>query len=314
MTLDCRDFKTCSRRAHGILIGVAARSIVQVLAGFFVLMVLLGAPAGAAAPRLANLQIEVWPEYDRPAALVILKAELAPDAALPAAVSLRIPASSGGPGAVAFASSEKAELSNLEYQRSDGKDAITLQFSVPGRFFHVEFYDHFLTGASERDYKYVWPGDLPVGRISVLVQEPAGAADFSVSPELKQSATGSEGLRYRSGQFGLLESGKPFALEVRYTKTDSRTSADILKLNAPAAVPVTSRETAPELSSHVLPALGIALPLVLAALTGLYVWWRRRSRSISESRAGAGARFCRHCRHRLAPGDRFCSKCGTAVG
>jgi len=43
------------------------------------------APAFAAAPpavatgnpRLANLEIEIWPEFDRPAALVFLKGEIA---------------------------------------------------------------------------------------------------------------------------------------------------------------------------------------------------------------------------------------------
>ena len=52
-------------------------------------------------PRLASLHIEIWPEFDRSAALVLLKGELAADVALPAAVSLRIAASSGGPTAVA---------------------------------------------------------------------------------------------------------------------------------------------------------------------------------------------------------------------
>src|SRR3970040_810344 len=45
-------------------------------------------------PRFASLELEIWPEFDRMrAALVILKGELAADLALPAAVSVRIPAS-----------------------------------------------------------------------------------------------------------------------------------------------------------------------------------------------------------------------------
>jgi hypothetical protein len=66
------------------------------------------APALAAAqanPRFASLSVEIWPEYDRAGAvLVILKAELAPEVKLPAQLQLRLPASSGGPTAVAFAS------------------------------------------------------------------------------------------------------------------------------------------------------------------------------------------------------------------
>ncbi len=92
-------------------------------------------------PRLASLGIAVWPEFDRPAALVILRAEMAEDVGLPAAVSLRIPAGSGGPAAVAYAASADGQLLNLVYQRSDAQDFITLTFSTPERFFQVEFYD-----------------------------------------------------------------------------------------------------------------------------------------------------------------------------
>jgi zinc-ribbon domain len=279
------------------------------------LVLLQAAQASAAAPgaakgqpRLGSMQIQIWPEYDRPAALVILKAELAADALLPADVSLRIPASSGGPAAVAYASAENGELSNLKYDRSDAKDFITLRFSVPDRFFHVEFYDHFLTGASERDYKYAWPGDLPVGQLSVVIQEPAGASDLSVRPDLGESAAGAEGLRYRSAQLGSFDAGKQLPIEIRYTKTDARPSAEILKLNPAAAVPVTSRETATAAPSRLLLALGIALPLILAAMAG-YFLWRRRARSAAERGPG----FCSQCGHRIAPGDRFCSKCGAAL-
>src|SRR3989304_7632381 len=58
-------------------------------------------------PRFASLLIEIWPEFDRRAALVILKGELAADLVLPAAVSLRIPASSGGASAVALAATAR---------------------------------------------------------------------------------------------------------------------------------------------------------------------------------------------------------------
>src|SRR3990170_9127773 len=65
-------------------------------------------------PRLASLQIEIWPEFDRPAAaLVILKGEIAANVPLPAAVSLRIAASSGGPSAVAYAAGLNSNLLNL---------------------------------------------------------------------------------------------------------------------------------------------------------------------------------------------------------
>src|SRR3990172_1671747 len=90
-------------------------------------------PAGGAAAndvRLESMQVEIWPEYDRPAALVIMRGELAASVGLPAAVSLRIPASSGGPAAVAYATAKKGGLLNLKYERSDAADFITLRFTL----------------------------------------------------------------------------------------------------------------------------------------------------------------------------------------
>src|SRR3972149_4401182 len=99
------------------------------------ILAILFSPAFAAAasardlaegnPRLASLQIEIWPEFDRPAAaLVILKGEIAANVPLPAAVSLRIAAASGGPTAVAYAARLNSNLLNLKYDRRDATDFI----------------------------------------------------------------------------------------------------------------------------------------------------------------------------------------------
>src|SRR3972149_1444508 len=60
-------------------------------------------------PRLARLDISIWPEFDAPPAwpeldgppaLVITQAELAVDAALPALLTFRLPLAAGRPNAV----------------------------------------------------------------------------------------------------------------------------------------------------------------------------------------------------------------------
>jgi len=274
----------------------------------------VAAPPGGAAKGdtpLESMQIEIWPEYDRPAALVILRGELAGDVGLPAAVSLRIPASSGGPAAVAYATAKKGPLLNLKHDRSDAADFITLRFTVPARFFHLEFYDRLATGTGERTYKYLWPGDLSVSWLEVVVQEPAGASNISVKPALVESAAGSDGMRYRSAQLGPVKQGKSLPIEIRYAKTDPRTSAEILKLNAHAPDPQASAPPAKGDPSSLLLASGAAAVLA-AALGGAYLyWWRRRPRA----RAGftADGRFCSQCGKQVAAGDRFCAKCGAAL-
>ena len=146
-------------------------------------------------PRFASLQIEIWPEFDRrQAALVILRAELAADVVLPSTVSLRIPVSSGGPTAVAFSAAAEGELFKLGYERTNAAGFITPRLQAPQRFFHVEFYDPLTTRAPGNSYIYVWPGDLGVGRLGVRLQQPASASDFSVQPELSAWSAGLGGL------------------------------------------------------------------------------------------------------------------------
>ena len=175
-------------------------------------------------PRLASLNIEIWPEYDRPAALVILRGALAEGVKLPAAITLRLPAASGGPGAVAYSATADGNLLNLKHERANSGEFITLKFEVPERFFHVEFYEPIATGAAARTYRYVWPGDLAVERATVVVQEPASASEFTVEPRLEGVSTGQDGLRYRTAELGKLEAGKPLSIALRYTKLDANPS------------------------------------------------------------------------------------------
>lgn len=306
-----------ARRRRDMPAGGAATVFASTMAIIvFVIMPLLAlaaAPPGPSVaqqnPRFANLQIDIWPEFDRRAALVILKGELAPELALPAAVSLRIPASSGGPTAVAFAASARAELLNLAYDRTDGDGFITLRFNAPQRFIHVEFYDPLATSTPERSYSYVWPADLAVERLNVRFQEPAASSDISVAPELRAGVEGPDGLLYRTADLGAREAGKQLPIEIRYTKRNSRTSAEILGMSAPAAAPQAPASSSQRFPDWLLGLLSVAVVSV-GAVAGIF-WWRRREKASGTQPGGAG--FCSRCGNRLASGDRFCSKCGAAV-
>lgn len=280
-----------------------------------------GAPKGN--PRLASLNIEVWPEYDRPAALVILRGALAEDVKLPATVTLRVPAASGGAAAVAYSATAGGNLLNLQHERASAGEFITLKFEVPQRFFHVEFYEPIKTADPARSFRYVWPGDLAAERVTVVVQEPASASAISVEPNLEGVSTGQDGLRYRAAELGALEAGKPLPIVVRYTKDDLRPSAQILKPNtgdlalaaaspksAPAPVPPVPPATTASggLPDWVFPLAGFAL---LSVLGGVIILWQWRRHS-SPSAAPAG-HACAKCGAELAPGNRFCANCGAKV-
>lgn len=260
-------------------------------------------------PRLVKLQIEFWPEYDRPsAALVILRGEIAGDVPLPAPMSVRIPAASGGPAAVAYASTAGGNLLSLKVDRRDASDFITLKFHTPERFIQIEFYDPLLISGPDRRYSYLWMGDVAAERLSLIVQEPATASDLSVQPDLEAAGLGPDGLRYRSSELGVFQAGKRLEVKVRYSKTDPRTSLEIVKPENP--------------QSPAVPSVGpskteLAIWLVSGvAVLGFGAWaamrWRSGRKSVSAPQPG-GAEFCRKCGAPSAPGDRFCSKCGAPL-
>ena len=266
-------------------------------------------------PRLSNLSIQIWPEYDRPAALVILNGELPVGAALPAVVSLRLSAATGGPHAVAAATGEGATPFNVPYERENAGDFITLKFETPQRFFHVEFYEPLATGTPERNFTYVWPGDLAADRVTLVLQQPAGATGLSALPVLDAASAGQDGLSYRSAELGALEAGTPLPITVRYTKADARTSAEILRPKAPDPLatqgffpPPTSADSK-GLPGWILASAGAAVLAILAG--GSIFWWRRRNK-MSAAPAG-GVRFCTKCGAKPSAGDRFCAKCGARL-
>lgn len=273
-------------------------------------------------PSLAHLEIDIWPEFDKASTvLVILRGEIAADVTLPTDVSVRIPTSSGGPIAVAEASSATGQLLELPYQRGDVQvDFMTINFSATNRFIHVEFYDPLKTESPAREYQYLWPGDFSVARVTLQVQEPAGSSEVSVSPELGAPVQQADGLLYRQGDLGALELGKGLTADVGYQRTETRTSVDMLGLGQGAA----SSSNGSDWTTTRLLILGAmgAVSAVLV-LTALVLWWRQRAsaRAAPLSRvqrrrqgmAGASGPACSKCSGELLPGARFCPSCGHPV-
>lgn len=271
------------------------------------------APGG---PQLESMQIEIWPEYDRPAALVIMRAALAADVPLPANLALRIPASSGGPSAVAYSAAAGGNLLNLEYERTDAKDYVTLRLKLPERYFHIEFYDPVAVGTPERSYSYVWPGDMAVKQMRVIVQEPATASKLSVQPSLETSASGQEGLRYRSAELGAQQAGKALPIKVSYTKADARTSVEVLqpKAPAPASASGTGAGSGSGGGGDDLTGGLLVFVLVVSLFIGIgsaVLWWRDRARAAAPD--AGGARHCVKCGARRGPSDLYCAKCGARL-
>ena len=319
MTQHQTDWRLPGTAMKGALLGVGL--FILFAAGVWTAPVAVTHVHAQDGPRLTSLEIGIWPEYDRAATLVILRGELPADVTLPAEVSLRIPASSGGPSAVASATVRGGALANTTYELVQDDDSLLLTITTPDPFFQVEFYDPLATDSPDREYTYVWSGDLAVDELSVRVQEPATSAELTVEPDLGPGITEPDGLIYHSAELGTFEAGKTLTIDVRYRKTDPRTSLDVLGA-------ATDTGSDGGLPSWVLPAALVAAGVVAAVA---FVYWRtQRQPALAGEGPAAGPRrkgerarrpgraptsqaFCTQCGNRLSPGDRFCSQCGTSA-
>lgn len=157
----------------------------------FALIAALPAPFQQAAVELEQLEVALWPEYDRPAVLVIYQARIDGAVALPALVELSIPASAGEPHAVATRGSDE-RLVDAEYQRKVEGDWAVIQVEAPNREIWLEYYDDLEYAGQSRNFSFTWPGGVKVAMLTFEVLEPVFAEEMLVSPagEVREDAQG----------------------------------------------------------------------------------------------------------------------------
>jgi len=110
---------------------------------YLIFLLVLVFPMGVSAQddvRLAYLQIDLWPEYDRSEMLVILRASLAADVSLPVDVTFRIPAAAGEPNAVAVRQPD-GSLFTEKYERQVEEQWAYITFKATTPDIQVEYYD-----------------------------------------------------------------------------------------------------------------------------------------------------------------------------
>ncbi|MBN1887363.1 MAG: zinc ribbon domain-containing protein [Thermoflexales bacterium] len=223
------------------------------------------------AVRLATLDIAVWPEFDRPAVLVIYRGQLAAESPLPAEVSVRMPATASGGKPHAVAADDPVQgLLNVPYTSEEQGDWIQVSFTTARAAFQIEFYDELDLSRPERQYRLVWPGDAAVAHVTLQVQEPYNAADFRATPQLEAGQRREDGLMYYSAELGELEARQPLQIDIAYRKSDSRTSVEALRLTPPTPTPQPNPALTKLSAWPVWVGVGVALALLLI-VAGL-VW------------------------------------------
>jgi hypothetical protein len=276
---------------------------------------------------LSALQIGIWPEFDKPSALVIYQMTLSASTNYPAAVSIRIPITAGEPNAVASRQVDRSLIDIDRTRQVVGKWAI-ITFTTTTPEVQFEYYDPgLMKDGDARHYTYAWPGDYAVSRLSIQVQQPARSTDLRISPSLGSGATGSDGLTYFTQDLGAVSAGQTFQITIDYQKSNDILSAETLQVGSSAPIP---QGTSGELN------LTAWLPWVLGILGavliigGVFWFWQSgrqrpapRKKSIRSQAASyepdlntgpaEAAVYCSQCGKRAMPGDQYCRFCGSTI-
>lgn len=300
-----------------------------VCAAWLMLMIASVGAQAQAEGTFKELQVSLWPEYDRPGVLVIYRIMLPESTSLPADMTIRIPASAQV-NAVAVREVD-GNLLNAPYERVVSGDWAEINFTttLPGA--QIEYYDQGLTkDGNLRKYMYSWPGDYAIESLGIEVQQPLGAANMVTSPALGAGKTGQDNLTYYNASIGSLPQGQSFDLSLQYEKGNDNLSAAGLTVQPSTPVENAAGGLRSQMTA-VLPWLLVALGLVLIVGGGVWYWQsgkrkterkepRRRRKTSSGTESAAVSVppkgqpiYCHSCGNRASQGDRFCRTCGTPL-
>ena len=321
-----------NRRASGLSL---AEPKLLILPGIVLLLIvsLILIPAATAqgvVNELAALDVELWPDFDRPAVLVLLTGTLADDAPSPATVVLPMP-DDASINAVAHVNVQSGELENIADVDSSTPGQIS--FTTPSPTFRIEYYMPYALEGDQREFTFDWQSDIAIEQLAATVQQPAEASGFELSPASDQAAAGRDGLIYHPLDVRALPAGQSFSLTASYELAGDQLSADLLSAQQPAVegpLPLVSDPVQGDSSEFNWPLVAIvAGGLIMVAAVAWFLYANSQSSrkrtprprpsrrtNPSKSRAStpsSGAQFCHNCGQAVDGEDRFCRECGTAL-
>ena len=267
------------------------------------------------------MQIDIWPEYDRPDVLVIYRITLSSQLSLPTQVSVEIP--------------RTVELNSLAWQDVDGSlyvlpyssevlgDWLKITFNAPSAKIQVEYYDTRITREQDtRTFNFSWICGTDINDLVVSIQQPVNATNMQVTPDFGTGQTQPDGLVYFTRDVGKVSNGTTLQVDFQYQKSDEALSINQQSVQASAPISKT------DYSQY--------LPWALGALAGILiigglVWFfgyqnkiqtrqkgRRRHASTPLRKEDANNStqavvHCHRCGRKASPGDLYCRTCGTRL-
>ena len=236
---------------------------------FAALLVVQPVEAQTIVARLDRVQVDVWPDYDQAAVLVLVTGELPADTALPATVQLEIPAAAGEPNAVARIAADGSMLNTPSETQSSG-DTTLLTVETTELTIRVEYYFPYERNGDAVQFTYRWLGGVTVDELTMLFQEPAQATSIMASSGFQEIGLQDNGRRYRQWMVGAV--GKDETRAATFSYTASPFNPSIVSL--PPAAPSTQTQAS-------------ILPIVIAIIGGGPAQGLAGSWPISATRSGA---------------------------
>ncbi|TEU01143.1 MAG: hypothetical protein E3J30_01200 [Anaerolineales bacterium] len=277
---------------------------------------------GSASP-LERLEIALWPEFDQPGVLVILRGVLSSSVELPAHVEIPVPTMYGEPSAVAIKGPQD-QLFAADYQRRVQGQWATIVMEAESAGIWIEFYADLTFEGDKRSFTFLWPGGVDIGEFQYEIQQPWGAANIQVTPT-GVAGVHNDGLVYHSAAYGPLSAESQALISFAYEKQGSE-----LTINAQPKIdrPDEVRGETPDLS-EMLPYIlgGVGFVLIVAGVI-MYVRFkqldspaaqprkrkRRRKPTVkSREEVDASPVYCHLCGVEAGASDHYCRRCGTQL-
>ena len=268
--------------------------------------------------HLSLVSVDIWPEYDQPAVLMIYRITLASGTILPTSLSVRIP--SGVQINAVAVLDPSLGLINAPYDNTVQGQWSVLTITTNSLQVQVEFYEPLVKNGSVRHIVFEWAGNYAVDKLEANFLQPFGADSVSINFTPAISSPGQDGLTNYHIQKANLAVGQPFTLKIDYQRQTDDLSISSLPVHA-GSTPGPDTQGRVSMTG-VLPWLmaGIGVLLIVAGIAW-FVAWQGGGQGSSRGRKHIPQRiesedksiYCSQCGKRAQPGDVFCRTCGTRL-
>jgi hypothetical protein len=176
-----------------------------------------------------QMQIQILPEYDQRAVLVVLRFSLPASVPLPATMQLPIPAGAqiAGIGEIDPNGQYKYNYQNSYPTVQPGDEWDVASIDVKDyRDVQIDYYydPGFPAAAGPRSFPLLVQIPMDVGTLILHVQHPATATNFQIQPALQGSGQAGDGFTYDVATYADVKGGSTLGHTVSYTNPDGSLS------------------------------------------------------------------------------------------